>query len=227
MSSSESPGTSSILQKTLSVPIKTVPSNSKPNVIYSQSLPHSTSSVVTDAPKVRTKSIAASSIPKPRPNAIVVSSQGSNISSQIIQLKSSKPSTPGSVAHLKTALQTTKHTVPIQTISGMQMKSQTPPSKILLQQKTISRTLPKAVQQKTLSSPQHKTIHTTKTGQVGVVVQQKQAKGIVTNLQVKTPQGFTNVPVHLRTAAKNQGLQIKHDAGKNLLQQTSKFLGNA
>lgn len=216
MSSSESPGTSSILQKTLSVPIKTVPSNSKPTMLYAQTLPLTTSSVATEPSKIRPKSITSASISKPRSSAIVVSSQGSNISSQIIQLKSTKPNASGSV-NLKTALQTTKHTVPIQTISGMQVKAQTPQSKILVQQKTSPRTLPKTVQQKTLNSPQHKTMHTAKSGQVGVVVQQKQAKGIVTNVQVKTPQGFTNVPVHLRTAAKTQGLQIKHDTGNDKL----------
>ncbi|KAK6623292.1 hypothetical protein RUM43_009144 [Polyplax serrata] len=209
VSSSESPGTSSILQKTLSVPIKTVPSSSKPTMLCAQTLPLTSTSSTTETSKIRPKSITSASIPKPRSSAIVVSNQGSNISSQILQLNT-KPNPSGSVPHLKTALQTTKHTVPIQTISGMQVKTQSPQSKILVQQKTVSRTMPKALQQKTLSSPQHKTIHTTKTGQVGVVVQQKQTKGIV---QVKTPQGFTNMPVNLRTAAKSQGLQIKHDSG--------------
>lgn len=215
MSSSGSPGTSSILQKTLSVPIKTMPSNSKPTMIYAQSIPHqvSTTTVTSDASKLRTKPVTAASIPKPRPSAIVVSNQGSNLSPQTIQLKSTKQNTPGSVAHLKTALQTTKHTVPIQTIAGMQVKAQTPQTKILVQQKTIPRTLPKSVQQKNLSGPQHKTIHPGKSGQVGVVVQQKPAKGVLTNVQVKTPQGFANVPIHLRTASKPQGLQIKHDSG--------------
>lgn len=136
------------------------------------------------------------------------------MSPQTIQLKSAKPNVSGTVTHLKTALQTTKHTVPIQTIAGLQVKGQPPQTKILVQQKTLQRTLPKTVQQKTISAgAQHKTIHPPKSGQVGVVVQQKPAKGVVTNVQVKTPQGFANVPIHLRSATKPQGLQIKHDSG--------------
>lgn len=193
-----------------------MPSNSKPTVIYAQSLPHqvSSTSVVTDSSKVRMKPATTTTIPKSRPSAIVVSNQGSNIPPQTIQLKSSKPGTTGTVAHLKTALQTTKHTVPIQTISGMQVKAQTPQTKILVQQKTSPRTLTKTVQQKSLNNPQQKAIHPGKSAQVGVVVQQKPAKGVVTNVQVKTPQGFTNVPIHLRTATKSQALQIKHDSSK-------------
>ena len=217
VSSSASPGTSSILQKTLSVPIKNVPSNTKPTVMYAQSIPQQTvtTTVTTESSKLRAKPITSASIPKPRPSAIVVSSQGNNLS-PTIQLKSTKPNTTGAVAHLKTALQTIKHTVPIpSSIAGMQVKGQSPQTKILVQQKTMTRTLPKSVQQKSISSPQQKTIHPGK-GPVGVVVQQKPTKGVVTNVQVKTPGGYTNVPIQLRTASKNQGLQIKHDAAGNM-----------
>ena len=190
-----------------------MPSSSKPTVLYSQAVPQPTNVITAEPSKIRPKSITSASIPKPRSSAIVVSNQGSNISSQIIQLKSTKPNSSSSVVHLKSALQTTKHTVPIQTISAMQVKTQNPQSKILVQQKTLPRTLSKTVQPKTVNNPQTKSIHTAKTGQVGVVVQQKPTKGVMTNVQVKTPPGFTNIPLHLRTSAKSQGLQIKHDTG--------------
>ena len=88
--------------------------------MYAQSVPQQTATsttVTTDSSKMRAKPITAASIPKPRPSAIVVSSQGNNNSPQTIQLKSAKPATTGAVAHLKTALQTTRNTVPLQTLS--------------------------------------------------------------------------------------------------------------
>lgn len=125
MSSTAAPNTPSILQKTLSVPMKTTAG--KPSVMYSQS----SGSNTPEGFKQRPKTMQSTPLAKPRPNTIVVS--------QKTPLKTLTPSKHGMPMHTKIVVQQ----------KGMQRGTQKPQHVAVVQQKQGKQSLVTNVQVKT------------------------------------------------------------------------------